>query len=310
VTISISVRHLTKRFGAFTAVDDVSFDVRGGEIFGYLGANGAGKSTTIKMLCGLLAPTSGSMRLAGEDVSRNPKRIKQRIGYMSQRFSLYLDLPVRANLEFFAGAYRVASPVRRTREMVERLGLDSDLSRTTGSLPGGIRQKLALACALLHRPEIVFLDEPTAGVDPESRRSFWAIIRELADVGTTVFVTTHYLDEAEGCDRVGMMVDGRLTTLDTPRGLKQAHVPGRMFEVRGAPPKWVIERLGSAAFVADTQVFGRAVHVRCEAGTGVSAVEAALADAGSPIQVQPIDPTLEDVFLAVVHRYGREAMVT
>ena len=232
----IEVRELTRRFGDFLAVDRVSFDVLQGEILGYLGANGAGKSTTIRMLCGLLEPTSGAATVAGIDVTRSPELVKRAIGYMSQKFSLYLDLSAEENLEFFGGAYGLFGKRFRTRrdEVLRALDLAAQGDQITASLPGGIRQKLALACAILHKPAILFLDEPTAGVAPEARRTFWRLIRALADEGTTVFVTTHYLDEAEYCDRVGLMVDGRLATLDTPTELKRVYVPGRMLEVHGA----------------------------------------------------------------------------
>jgi len=235
VTPAIVVRDLTRRFGDFTAVDRVSFEVGQGEIFGYLGANGAGKSTTIRMLIGLLVPSAGQASVAGHDVASAPDRVKASIGYMSQRFSLYLDLPVEENLLFFGAAYGLAGRAlrRRAGELLERVGLDAQHDATTGDLPGGQRQRLALACALLHQPGIVFLDEPTAGVDPVARRAFWDLIRELARGGTTVFVTTHYLDEAEYCRRIGLMVDGRLVALDTPAGLKRAWVPDRVLVARG-----------------------------------------------------------------------------
>jgi ABC-2 type transport system ATP-binding protein len=226
----IEVQGLTRRFGDFTAVRDVSFHVERGEIFGYLGANGAGKSTTIKMLCGLLEPSEGRAVVAGSDVQRDPDGVKAAIGYMSQRFSLYLDLPVIENLRFFAGAYGLseAQTRRRVDALFQQVDLGDVQEVTTGTLPGGIRQRVALAAAMLHQPEIVFLDEPTAGVGPDARRGFWRLIRELAEGGTTVFVTTHYMDEAEYCARIGMMVAGRLVALDTPRGLKTSLVPGRV----------------------------------------------------------------------------------
>ena len=233
---AISAVGLTRRFGRFTAVDDVTFEVERGEIFGYLGANGAGKSTTIRMLTGLLAPTSGAATVAGHDVAAAPESVKSSIGYMSQKFSLYLDLPVHENLLFFGGAYGLSGPALRARaeELLELTGLGGALAQaTTGELPGGIRQRLALACAVLHRPAVVFLDEPTAGVDPVARRAFWRLIRELSAGGTTVFVTTHYLDEAEYCRRIGLMVDGRLVALDTPAALKRTWVPDRVLVARG-----------------------------------------------------------------------------
>ncbi|HET8733274.1 MAG TPA: ABC transporter ATP-binding protein, partial [Anaeromyxobacteraceae bacterium] len=267
---TIEAEHLTRRFGSFVAVDDVSFDVEKGEIFGYLGANGAGKSTTIRMLIALLAPTSGRATVAGHDVAAEPEAVKSAIGYMSQKFSLYLDLPVKENLRFFGGAYGLwgAELQRRADEVLELTGLSAHRDDLTGALPGGMRQRLALGSAVLHRPSIVFLDEPTAGVDPEARRSFWRLIRDLAHGGTTVFVTTHYLDEAEYCRRIGLMVDGRLVALDTPAQLKRDWVPGRVLLVRGR---------------------------NLEGGTGAE-VAAALAPLGA--ELRPVAPTFEDLFLS------------
>ena len=225
----IAVTDLRRRFGSFEAVRGVSFTVETGEIFGYLGANGAGKSTTIRILCGLLAPSAGSVLVAGHDVARDPTSVRRSVGYMSQRFSLYPDLTALENLDFFGGAYGLARRVRKGRaaDLLAEVGLDAGDRRVTGELPGGLRQRVALAAALIHRPRIVFLDEPTAGVDPEARRTFWRIIRRLAEGGTTVFVTTHYMDEAEYCGRVGLMVDGALVALDTPAALKRTWVPDR-----------------------------------------------------------------------------------
>jgi ABC-2 type transport system ATP-binding protein len=219
----IEVRELSRCFGSFTAVDRVSFEVHAGEILGYLGANGAGKSTTIRMLCGLMAPTAGTAIVAGVDVSRHPQRVKRLIGYMSQKFSLYLDLSAGENLDFFGGAQGLAGRRlhARSQAVLEQVGLREHYDTRTGDLPGGWRQRLALACAILHEPRLLFLDEPTAGVDPVSRRSFWQLVRGLARAGTTVLVTTHYMDEAEYCDRISIMVAGRIGALGTPAELKQ-----------------------------------------------------------------------------------------
>jgi ABC-2 type transport system ATP-binding protein len=223
----IVVLGLRRRFGDFEAVRGVSFTVERGEIFGYLGANGAGKSTTIRILCGLLAPSAGRAIVAGHDVAHDAGAVRRAVGYMSQRFSLYPDLTALENLDFFGGAYGLPRAARRARarELLGDVGLDPDTRAVTGAMPGGIRQRVALAAALIHAPRIVFLDEPTAGVDPEARRNFWRIIRRVADGGTTVFVTTHYMDEAEYCARVGLMADGELVALDTPAALKQRFVP-------------------------------------------------------------------------------------
>ncbi len=229
----ISVRELTKCFGDFTAVNRISFDVQRGEIFGFLGANGAGKTTAMRMLCGLSYPTSGSGTVAGWDVMREGEQIKRHIGYMSQRFSLYNDLTVWENIRLFAGIYGLskAETERRATEVLERLNFSSERNTLVGSLPLGWKQKLSFAIATIHRPEVVFLDEPTGGVDPITRRQFWEMIYEAADGGTTIFVTTHYMDEAEYCTRVSIMVDGEVRALDTPARLKKQYATESMDEV-------------------------------------------------------------------------------
>ena len=229
----ISVRELTKCFGDFTAVNRISFDVRRGEIFGFLGANGAGKTTAMRMLCGLSYPTSGSGTVAGWDVMREGEQIKRHIGYMSQKFSLYNDLTVWENIRLFAGIYGLskAETERRAAEALERLNFTSERNTLVGSLPLGWKQKLSFAVATIHRPEVVFLDEPTGGVDPITRRQFWEMIYEAVDGGTTIFVTTHYMDEAEYCTRVSIMVDGEVRALDTPARLKEQFAAESMDEV-------------------------------------------------------------------------------
>ena len=229
----ISVRELTKCFGNFTAVNRISFDVRRGEIFGFLGANGAGKTTAMRMLCGLSYPTSGSGTVAGWDVMREGEQIKRHIGYMSQKFSLYNDLTVWENIRLFAGIYGLskAETEKRAAEALERLNFTSERNTLVGSLPLGWKQKLSFAVATIHRPEVVFLDEPTGGVDPITRRQFWEMIYEAADGGTTIFVTTHYMDEAEYCSRVSIMVDGEVRALDTPARLKEQFAAESMDEV-------------------------------------------------------------------------------
>lgn len=224
MTFSIETQGLTKRFGKFTAVDRIDVSVRQGEIFGFLGANGAGKTTAIRMLCGLLQPTSGQGHVAGLDIVRDSARIRTRIGYMPQKFSLYTDFSVKENLQLYASLYGVPHREIKTRiaMLAERLGLAELLSRTTGDLPWGWQQRLSLAAASLHRPSILFLDEPTGSVDPLSRRAFWDLIHSLALEGTTIFVTTHYMDEAEYCQRISLMVDGRVAVCGTPRELKEA----------------------------------------------------------------------------------------
>ena len=307
----IEVDRLRKTFGSFVAVDDVSFEVPRGEIFGYLGANGAGKSTTIRMLCGLLPPTSGRAVVAGQSIADAPLAVKRSIGYMSQKFSLYLDLSARHNLEFFGGIYGLGG--RRLKgavdAAVEQTGLRPYLDAPVTSLPGGIRQRLALACALLHAPPIVFLDEPTAGVDPDARRDFWTLIREMARDGRTIFVTTHYMDEAEYCARIGLMVDGRLVALDAPKKLKEEHVPGTVVAVEGGPFSEALERVRALPGVVAAQPFGARLHVRFAVGReNREALEMALQSAGARVErLDAVDATLEDVFLEVVGRSAASA---
>ena len=229
----ITVRNLSKQFGLFTAVDNISFDVNKGEIFGFLGANGAGKTTAMRMLCGLSLPSSGTARVAGYDVYRENEWIKRKIGYMSQRFSLYEDLTIRENIRFFAGIYGLSDiQIReKTRMLVEKLHLEGKEKTLVRELPLGWKQKIAFSIAIVHDPAIVFLDEPTAGVDPITRREFWSLIYEASARGITIFVTTHYMDEAEYCNRVSIMVDGRIEALDTPAALMKIHQAGSMDEV-------------------------------------------------------------------------------
>ncbi len=303
---AIEVHGLTRRFGDFLAVDRVSFHVERGEIFGYLGANGAGKSTTIRMLCGLLAPTAGDATVAGHRIATAPEAVKRRIGYMSQKFSLYLDLTVGDNLRFFGGAYGLAGQAlaARVEEILALTHLGDERNTVTGALPGGIRQRLALGSAILHRPEVVFLDEPTAGVDPVSRRDFWRLIRRLSREGVTVFVTTHYLDEAEYCGRIGLMVDGKLVALATPAGLKRTHVPERLVAIHGAGLAAVAASLRGTPGVIAVEPFGAGVHLRVDPSLDPAALRALLPPGAAAAEVEP---SLEDVFLAVVGARARPA---
>ncbi|MBK9335183.1 MAG: ABC transporter ATP-binding protein [Lewinellaceae bacterium] len=229
----IATDHLTRTFGAFTAVNAITFSVRAGEIFGFLGANGAGKTTALKMLTGLLTPTSGSATVAGFDVWKQPEQVKRRIGYMSQKFSLYEDLTVRENIRLYGGIYglKMSEIKSKTADLLQKLGIEQEANQRVSALPLGWKQKLAFSVALLHEPKIVFLDEPTSGVDPLARRQFWELIYEAAASGVTLMVTTHYMDEAEYCDRVSIMVDGKIEALDTPRALKAQFEAGDMDEV-------------------------------------------------------------------------------
>jgi ABC-2 type transport system ATP-binding protein len=309
--VAIDVNGLTRRFGKFVAVDNLSFDVRRGEVFGFLGSNGAGKSTTIRMLCGLLAPTSGRASVDGIDVGRDPEGVKRRIGYMSQRFSLYELLTVDQNIRFYAGLYGLdrARLDRRRRFALEMAGLSGRETQLARDLAGGWRQRLALGCALLHEPPIIFLDEPTGGVDPISRRDFWRLIDNLSAAGTTVLVTTHYLDEAERCDRIAIIHAGQLAALGTNAELKASFADRPIFEVRSADPVQAMRVLDGTPFVEKTSLFGTAVHavLRGRASTEQD-VRAALSHAGANVTtVHPVLPSLEDVFLDVVDKVESRA---
>lgn len=301
----IEVRRLTRRFGEFVAVNDLSFDVRQGEIFGFLGSNGAGKSTTIRMLCGLLRPSSGSASVGGVDVSRDPEGVKQRIGYMSQRFSLYEKLTVDQNIAFFAGIYGLPRErfAARRAAVLEMAGLKGREAALTGSLSGGWKQRLGLGCAILHEPPIVFLDEPTGGVDPLSRRSFWRLIDELARNGTTVLVTTHYLDEAEHCHRIAIIHAGRLAALGTVAELKAVFAGRPILEVRASKPVEAMRRLDEMPDVEKTSIFGAAVHaVLRSAEVSPEEIAARLTAAGVTASCRVVDPSLEDAFLDIAER--------
>ncbi|MGD0119031.1 MAG: ABC transporter ATP-binding protein [Candidatus Binatus sp.] len=305
---SVEVENLVKRFGAFTAVDHISFQTRTGEVFGFLGPNGSGKSTTIRILCGLLHPTSGRATVAGYDVVESPELIRRNIGYMSQKFSLYADLTVFENLRFYAGMYGVpASELRgRIDWALEMAGLRGRESSLTGTLSGGWKQRLALGCAVLHRPPIVFLDEPTSGVDPLSRRLFWELIQRMSNDGVTIFVTTHYMDEAEYCNRLALMNGGKLIALGTPTELKLGSIQGALLLLECDRLGDAIERVRRFDDVRDVAVFGNALHLVVTDAGIAPAIRAALeADAISVTNLQSIRPSLEDAFVALTTR--REA---
>ncbi len=299
---AIEVTGLTKKFGSFTAVDGVTFSVRRGEIFGVLGANGAGKSTTIRMLCGLLQPTSGSARVGGYDVGTQPELVKSTIGYMSQRFSLYNDLTVEQNIRFFGGIYgldrdRVQERLNWVLSMADLKGRERSL---TGTLAGGWKQRLALGCAILHEPPIVFLDEPTGGVDPISRRNFWELINQLSAEGVTVLVTTHFLDEAEYCNTIILINAGKLIASGSPRTLKSEHIRKPILEV--VPDGDIVvalETVRTQPWALETSVFGTALHVMVESeGEGKRRIDSVLQGSGIGIRrIERIAPSLEDVFL-------------
>lgn len=303
---AIVVDRLSRHFGAFRAVDDVSFDVRRGEVFGFLGSNGAGKSTTIRMLCGLLAPTSGQALVDGIDVGRDAPAVRRRIGYMSQRFSLYERLTVDENIRFYAGLYGLRGDRlhERRRFVIDMAGLAGKERNLAATLAGGWRQRLALGCALMHEPPIVFLDEPTGGVDPVSRRDFWRLIDRLARGGTTVLVTTHYLDEAERCDRVAIIHAGRLAALGTTSDLKRTFDDRPIVEVVGPQPVEIMAMLDRHPLVEKTSLFGTSVHaVLRDRTAGPETIRRVLVDAGLDVAgVSLVAPSLEDVFLDVVDR--------
>jgi ABC-2 type transport system ATP-binding protein len=305
---SVIVEDLVKRFGDFAAVDHISLAARRGEIFGFLGPNGAGKSTTIRMLCGLLRPTSGHATVAGYDVARQAELVRQRIGYMSQRFSLYNDLRVIENLRFFAGMYSVAADVlsRRIDWALTMAGLKGRESALTASLPVGWKQRLALGCAVLHQPPIIFLDEPTSGVDPISRRNFWELIQDMASQGVTVFVTTHYMDEAEYCNRLVLIYRGRIVASGTPTELKQRHMKGELLLAECEPLGPALKILQQAPGVMDAAVFGNALHlVVPEAAAAVVTLGGYLGQRGIIAKrLEPIRPSLEDVFVSLTSGNG------
>ena len=302
---AITVKELTRTFGEFVAVDHVSFDVRRGEIFGFLGSNGAGKSTTIRMLCGLLKPTSGTAIVDDVDVGADPEGVKSRIGYMSQRFSLYEQLTVDENIRFFGGIYGLsgAQLARRRDFAIEMAGLRGRERTRTGDLAGGWRQRLALGCAILHEPRIVFLDEPTGGVDPLSRRQFWTLIDQLSESGVTVLVTTHYLDEAEHCHRIAIIHAGRIAAIGSTAELKQVFADRQILEIQSTNPVETMRILDGMAEVEKTSIFGTAVHAvvksreRSATETIKQRLSAARVDVTAMVSVQP---SLEDVFLDVV----------
>ncbi|NIN13441.1 MAG: ATP-binding cassette domain-containing protein [Gemmatimonadales bacterium] len=304
---AVRVRELTRHFGQFVAVDQVSFDVAPGEIFGFLGPNGAGKTTTIKMLTGLLSPTSGTALVAGYDVTQHPDEVKLNLGYMSQLFSLYPDLTVEENIQLFAGLYGVTGGrfAERRDWVLGMAGLTEHRRRSTGELSLGWKQRLALGCAVLHEPPLLFLDEPTSGVDPVSRRSFWDLIYQFAEAGTTVFVSTHYMEEAEYCYRLALMNRGRLIALDRPAALKET-LRQPLLELRTDDPPKALEALRGAPGVVEAAMFGRALHVLVQdEHRALRELPQALAARGRSCEaLQAVAPSLEDVFVALVRREG------
>lgn len=303
-TIAVTVRNLTRTFGDFIAVDHISLEVARGEIFGFLGPNGAGKSTTIKMLCGLLMPTGGSGTVGGYDIITGSEEIKQNIGYMSQKFSLYDDLTVEENINFFSGIYTVPEPKKEARKewALEMAGLRDKRGALTKTLPGGYKQRLALGCAILHEPPILFLDEPTSGVDPISRRNFWNMIYEMAGVGTTVFVTTHYMDEADYCDRLALIYRGKIIAEGAPNELRKNYMTRDVLEIDADHLVEAMEILEKQGI--ETAVFGSLLHATVEdAKAAVPVIYKTLGESNIMVRrVDKIVPSLEDVFVTLIEK--------
>jgi ABC-2 type transport system ATP-binding protein len=307
---AVKVENLTRKFGNFTAVDNVSFSVPPGEIFGFLGPNGAGKSTVIRMLCGLLEPTSGTGKVAGFDINTQPEKIKLNIGYMSQKFSLYEDLTVEENINFYGGIYGLGGKKLKERKdwAIGMAGLEMHRKSLTAVLAGGWRQRLALACAILHEPPIVFLDEPTSGVDPNSRRRFWDLIYEMAGKGVTIFITTHYMEEAEYCDRVALIFRGRLIALGSPLELKTSMMKEKIIDVRLDQPQKYMDELEALNEINEVALFGAGLHARVsDSDAAMSAIRSELSNAGvSNPKIELIIPGMEDVFVSLIDESEKE----
>ena len=308
---AVVVKKLERRFGAFVAVDRISLEVAKGEIFGFLGPNGAGKSTTIRMLCGILAPSGGAGTVAGFDIRTQSEEIKSHIGYMSQKFSLYEDLTVEENVDFYSGIYRIAPEKKKARKewTIRMAGLEGHLDTLTGTLSGGWKQRLALGCAILHEPSIIFLDEPTSGVDPNSRRQFWDLIYDLAGQGVTVFVTTHYMDEAEYCDRVALIYRGQLIAEGTPEVLKTRLMQEDVLEVACERPQDAMEEIRNLGGVKEVALFGKNLHVVADNGRAVAAaLNDSLPRKGFQVErIEKIIPSMEDVFVSLIEAHDHEA---
>ncbi len=307
---SISVKKLTKKFGDFTSVNSISFDVKKGEIFGFLGANGAGKSTTIRMLCGILDPTSGDAMVGGYSIKSNPDAVKKNIGYMSQKFSLYNDLTVGENINFFGGVYGLEGTRFKEQKnwVLNIANLKGKENLLTSSLPGGIKQRLALGTAVIHRPQIVFLDEPTSGVDPISRRSFWELINLLSEQGTTVFVTTHYLEEAEFCNNLMLIDSGKIIAGGTPKELKTNYLKEPIFEIESDNVVTALEILENEDFSAEASIFGNLIHVITnEKFAGKEQIRQVLSKKNiTAKRIDKIVPTLEDVFVHLLSKKEKQ----
>jgi ABC-2 type transport system ATP-binding protein len=308
---AVEIDDLVKNFGTFVAVDHVSLKVTEGEIFGFLGPNGAGKSTTIRVLCGLLTPTSGSATVAGFNVASDPEQVRRRIGYMSQKFSLYDDLTVEQNIDFFTGMYGVPRELRKQRKdyVLQMANLTERQHSLTATLSGGWKQRLALGCAILHDPPVVFLDEPTSGVDPIARAGFWDLIRDLSRTGHTIFVSTHYMDEAENCHRLALMYRGKVIALGTPDELKHSLVNHQIVHLEVSDVLSAMKTLEKLRGISDVAVFGGGLHVTTsDAGADIPRIRAALDTQGIAIsELDQILPSMEDVFVAMIEQEERKA---
>jgi len=307
--IAVSVQNLEKRFGSFIAVNKINFEVAQGEVFGFLGPNGAGKSTTIRMLCGIISPTSGSGQVGGYDIIKEQHKIKEHIGYMSQKFSLYNDLTIRENINFYSGIYKIPASEKKERfdAVIRASGLEGMEDNLTATLAGGWKQRLALGCALLHKPRIIFLDEPTSGVDPITRANFWGIIKNLASEGVTVFVTTHYMDEAENCNRMVLIYHGTIIAMGTPQEMKTNYMKNEVLEITIVDSQDWLERISKLESVKEAALFGSNIHVVVfDSAKAMRAISEFLDQeklAGST--VKKIIPSLEDVFVSSIEEYDR-----
>ncbi|MFH0856064.1 MAG: ABC transporter ATP-binding protein [Candidatus Omnitrophota bacterium] len=310
--IAVSVQNLEKKFGEFTAVNRINFEVGKGEIFGFLGPNGAGKSTTIRMLCGIISPTSGSGQVAGFDIIKEQHKIKQNIGYMSQKFSLYNDLTVAENINFYSGIYKIPAKEKKERfeVTVQTAGLEGMESNLTATLAGGWKQRLALGCALIHKPKIIFLDEPTSGVDPITRANFWDVIKKLSSQGVTVFVTTHYMDEAENCNRMVLIYHGTIIAMGTPSEMKTGCMQDEVLEICISNSQDWLEKVSKIDGIKETALFGASIHaVVYDSSQAIPAIKGYLQkEKAGEFSVEKIPPSLEDVFVCSIENYDKSEL--
>lgn len=310
--IAVSVQNLEKKFGDFTAVNRINFEVKAGEIFGFLGPNGAGKSTTIRMLCGIITPTSGSGKVGGFDITGQQHKIKEHIGYMSQKFSLYNDLTIEENINFYSGIYKIPKLEKKERfeATIRTAGLEGMEGNLTVTLAGGWKQRLALGCALLHKPKIIFLDEPTSGVDPITRANFWGIIKQLAGKGVTIFVTTHYMDEAENCDRMVLIYHGTIIAEGTPEEMKTKCMKNEVLEITLANSQDWLEKISKIEGIKEAALFGANIHtVVYDSSKAIPLIKEFLQkEKIGEFSVNKILPSLEDVFVSSIEEYDRREL--